>query len=83
MVKDARRYVAMSEERKAAFLVALRRSGGNFTFAAQAASPHSQASARSKPGFTSFRALMDRDAEFAAQVQEVLEQVRDDVFAMI
>lgn len=73
----------MSEERRKAFLVELRRTGGNFTAAAKAASPHSKATPRSKPGFTSFRYAIANDPDFAAEVQEVLTQVRDDVYAVI
>lgn len=81
--KITRGWAPMTPERRAVFLAALRSSGGNFTAAAAAATPYSTAAPKSKPGFTSFRALMERSPEFSAAVAEVLTAVRDDVFSLI
>ena len=73
----------MGAARKDAYLVALRASGGNRTAAAAAVAPHSRATGASKPGYSSIRSAAERDSEFAARIEEVLEQVRDDVYALI
>ena len=73
--------MAWTPERKRAFLDALRANGGNVTAAAAAVSPHSEA--QRQPGYSSIRRILARDPEFSAQVQEVLEAVKDDVFAEI
>lgn len=83
MVKELRGYVPLDENRRKIFLAELRRTGGNMSAAAKAASPHSQATTKSKPGFSSFRYLIANDSDFAAEVQEVLAQVRDDIFGVI
>lgn len=71
----------MTEERREVFIQALRTNGGNVTAAAATASPNSLS--KSNPGYSSFRALMAREPEFASQVQETMDHVRDDVFAEI
>lgn len=56
----------VTEERKRVFLDVLARTG-IFTWAARAASPHSEGK---RPGLSSFTDLVKRDPEFAAQVEE-------------
>ncbi len=73
------RQLKMTEARKASFLVALRDSGGIFSTACRITSPHSTAKGPTPPCYSTWRALLARDVEFSAQVEEILEQCRDDV----
>lgn len=73
----------MDAGRKRAYLVALRASGGNRTAAAAAIAPYSKATGASKPGYSSVRSAAERDPEFAAQIQEVMEDVLGDVYEII
>ena len=52
--KQGNSRLAMTPERKEAFLTALRSSGGNFSAAAKVASPNSLAQPRSRPGVECF-----------------------------
>ena len=81
--RTGERQLPMTESRKASFLVALRDSGGIFSTACRVTSPHSKATGATPPCYSTWRGLLERDAEFSAQVEEILEQCRDDVEAEI
>lgn len=72
---------AMTPKRRAAFLQALRDSGGVFSHACRVASPHSSRidAAGVAPCYSSFRGLMARDLDFASAVAAVLDECREDV----
>ena len=74
-------YLPTDRSRRAAFLRALRESGGSFAAACRASAPHLDDAAANPPAYSTWRALMARDPEFAAQVEETLQIVRDDIEA--
>ena len=65
--------------RRAAFLEALRNSGGVLAAACRATAPHLDGKAHNPPAYSTWRALMARDPDFSAQVEAVMEGVRDDI----
>jgi hypothetical protein len=70
--------------RRLLFLQALENSGGSWSAAARAASPHLGDKNRNKrwpPGLSTWRALYKRDPEFASEVNEVLERVKENLVA--
>ena len=73
--------VPTDQTRRCAFLDALRESGGSFAAACRASAPHLDGKSVNPPAANTWRALMGRDAEFAAQVQAVMDEVRDDIEA--
>ncbi len=74
-------YLPTDENRRAAFLRALRESGGSFAAACRATAPHLSGDSANPPGYSTWRALMQRDPAFAAAVEETLQVVRDDIEA--
>lgn len=72
-------YMPTDESRRAAFLKALRESGGSFAAACRATAPHLEDTAANPPGYSTWRALIQRDPAFAAAVEETLQIVRDDI----
>lgn len=77
--KKNSRYLPMDTSRRMAFLRALRDSGGSFAAACRASAPHLEDTARNPPAYTSWRNLIKRDPEFAEQVEEVMQEIRDDI----
>lgn len=73
--------MATDRARRRAFLDALRSHGGSFAAACRASAPHLDGQSRNPPAASTWRALMARDPEFAAQVEAVLQDVRDDIEA--
>ncbi len=80
--KDSKR-LEMTELRQDTFLSALRASGGVFSAACRAASPHSSPTTKCPPCYSTFRNLIQRDPDFAIAVQEVMDSVREDIEAEI
>ena len=66
----------VTPERRETFLRVLRETGGNWSAACRAASPHLDQSQK-RPGFSTWKALAERDPAFAAQVEEVRQEIRD------
>ncbi len=68
-----------SPARRAAFLEALRNSGGVLAAACRATAPHLDGKAHNPPAYSTWRSLMARDPDFSAQVEAIMEEVRDDI----
>lgn len=68
-----------SPERRAAFLEALANSGGNFNAACRAVAPHLDQNVRPAPGYSTWRAVIARDPEFAAAYEAVMDEVKAEV----
>ncbi len=83
MAEKGRPELPVTDARKAAFLEALRNSGGVFASACRATGVHLSGGSRNPPGYSTWRALMARDPEFAAAVEQVLQECREDVEAEI
>ena len=81
--RKGEKQLPMTESRKNLFLAALLESGGVFSTACRVASPHSKAKGATPPCYTSWRALMARDPEFASQVAETMEMVKEAVYSEI
>lgn len=81
MSKKGRPELPTSPARRAAFLEALRNSGGVFAAACRAtAYPGSEDKPHgTPPAYSTWRSLMARDPDFSAQVEAVMEGVRDDI----
>ena len=78
MSKKGRPELPTSPARRAAFLEALRNSGGVFAAACRAtAYPGSEDKPHgTPPAYSTWRSLMARDPDFSAQVEAVMEGVR-------
>lgn len=73
--KQGQKFFPLSKERRETFLKVLLDTGGNWAAACRAASPHLVQ--RDRPSHSAWRSLIARDPEFAAQVEEVKQEVRD------
>ena len=76
--KDSKR-LETTQLRRDTFLAALKSSGGVFSAACRAASPHSSPNTKSPPCYSTFRRCIQVDPDFAIAVQEIMDQVRDDI----
>lgn len=72
-------HMPFTEERRAVFLAGLRESGGSFSHACRVSSPHLDGESANPPSYTGWKALLANDPGFAAEFEETMQSVKDDI----
>jgi hypothetical protein len=80
--KTGSTYLSTSDPtRRTLWLKTFRESGGSYNAACEASAPHLSGNSKNAPGYSSWKALEARDPAWAAQVEEVRQQISDDIEA--